>query len=187
MQLPVNEKHKRISKCYSGSPVVSGSERQRDTSEPHSSSLLIFEREGLKGTKGSEPKPERQLWRIPFIFVIVKGCQPACTQEPEATQTSRWAAEQCREPSWDDSEKPLILLKTWPMASFSVPVSPPDAALAPFPAVPSAEISEVNGKAPTITENTVMSFQQLTLNILFGCTFTSTAQIHAKTRSFLYS
>lgn len=43
------------------SPVVSGSERQKDTSEPHSSSLSIFEREGMKGMKIAEPKPERPL------------------------------------------------------------------------------------------------------------------------------
>lgn len=36
-------------------------ERQRDTSEPRSSSLSIFEREGMKGTKEAEPKPECSL------------------------------------------------------------------------------------------------------------------------------
>lgn len=38
-----------------------------------------------------------------------------------------------------------------------------------FPAIPSAKITEVNGKVPTITENTVMSFQQLTSNIIYLC------------------
>lgn len=90
MQVPVYENHKLISGCYRASRVVSGSERQRDTSEPHSSSLSLFEREGMKGTKIAEPKPERSLWRILLLFVTVKGCQPACTQEPGATQTSRW-------------------------------------------------------------------------------------------------
>lgn len=119
--VPVNENHKLISGCYSTSCVVSGSERQRDTSEPHSSSLSIFEQEGMKGTKSAEPKPEWPLWRILFIFVIVKGCQPACTQEPKATQTSRWnTANSAGTLSRDDNKKTLILLKTWPMASFTV-------------------------------------------------------------------
>lgn len=121
MQVPVNENHQLIFGRYSTSRVVSSSERQRDPSEPHSSSLSIFEREGMKGTKIAEPKPERPLWRILFLFVIVKDCQPVCTQEPEATQASRWnTANSAGTHSRDGSKKTLILLKTWPMASFSV-------------------------------------------------------------------
>lgn len=168
MQLVVNENNKLISGCYRTSRVVSGSERQRHNSEPHSSSLSIFDREGMKGTKSAEPKPKRPLWRILFLFVTVKGCQPACTQEPEATWTSRWnAANSAGTLSRDNSKKTLILLKPWRMTSFSVGWLAFRSSAGSVSCYSQCKkSSEVNGMAPTITETTAMSLQPLTSNII---------------------
>lgn len=56
-----------------------------------------------------------------------------------------------------------------PQMFFSVADSLSDAALAPAAALPSVRTSEVNGKVPTITENAIMSFQQLWLRFRLDC------------------
>lgn len=57
----------------------------------------------------------------PLHICHCQGISAGWTQEPETTQTSRWnAANTAGTLSGDGIKEPLMMLKTWPVASFSV-------------------------------------------------------------------
>lgn len=119
MQIAVHENHKLISGCYRTSLVWSGSVRQRHNSEPHSSSLSIFDSEGMKGTKALSRNRsghfEESSSYLSLSKVVSRRALRNQKQHEQADETLNSAGTLSR----DEGKKTLLLLKTWRLASFS--------------------------------------------------------------------